>query len=88
MVYGMYAYGGGNGKTGLIISVDGGKEGRMAPWDRGKDKATDTPELKLKAWTHMAATYDGQEMKLYYDGEEVAKKVLRENWILTMCLWL
>ena len=67
MVYGMYAYGGGNGKTGFIISVDGGKEDRMDPWDRGKDKTTDTPELK-------AATYDGQEMKLYYDGEEVAKK--------------
>jgi len=31
MVYGMYAYGGGNGKTGFIISVDGGKEDRMDP---------------------------------------------------------
>ena len=63
----MYAYGGGNGKTGFIVSVDDGKEGRMAPWNGGGNKPVDTPELK-------AATYDGQEMKLYYDGEEVAKK--------------
>ena len=85
MVYGMYEYGGGNGKTGFIVSVDDGKEGRMAPWNWGGNKPVDTPELKLKAWTHMAATYDGNEMKLYYDSKEVAKKVLRENWILTMC---
>ena len=25
--------------------------------------------MPAKKWTHLAATYDGSEMKLYYDGE-------------------
>ena len=89
MVYGLGQVGGTNGKTSFIISVDGGTEGRLDPSPFGPegDKPEDTPALKPKVWTHLASTYDGKEMKLYYDGEVVAKKVLRENWTLTMYLW-
>ena len=61
MVYGFYEFGGNNGKTGFIISVDNGKEKRIG------DAAT--PALPPKKWTHLAATYDGSKMKLYYNGE-------------------
>ena len=60
MVYGFYEWGGSNGKTGFIVSVNKGKEGRA-----GSD-AGDTPNLKPKKWTHLAATYDRTEMKFYY----------------------
>lgn len=76
MVYGLGQVGGTNGKTSFIISVDGGTEGRLDPSPFGPegDKPEDTPALKPKVWTHLASTYDGKEMKLYYDGEVVAKK--------------
>ena len=61
MAYGFYEFGGNNGKTGFIISVDNGTEKRVGD-------AT-TSELPLNEWTHLAATYDGSKMKLYYDGE-------------------
>ena len=28
-----------------------------------------TPQKPLNQWTHLAVTYDGQEMKFYYNGE-------------------
>jgi len=61
MVYGFYEQGGSNGKTGFIISVDKGKEKRCGNGP--------SPQLPAKEWTHLAATYDGSQMKLYYDGE-------------------
>ena len=61
MVYGFYEFGGNNGKTGFIISVDKGTEKRIGDGT--------TSNLPPKEWTHLAATYDGSEMKLYYDGE-------------------
>ena len=61
MVYGFYEFGGNNGKTGFIISVDKGTEKRIG------DGATSN--LPPKEWTHLAATYDGSKMVLYYNGE-------------------
>ena len=61
MVYGFYEQGGSNGKTGFIISVDKGTEKRCGNGP--------SPQLPSKEWTHLAATYDGSQMKLYYDGE-------------------
>ena len=61
MVYGFYEQGGSNGKTGFIISVDKGTEKRCGNGP--------SPQLPLEEWTHLAATYDGSKMKLYYDGE-------------------
>ena len=61
MVYGFYEFGGNNGKTGFIISVDKGTEKRIGDGT--------TSNLPPKEWTHVTATYDGNEMVLYYDGE-------------------
>ena len=61
MVYGFYEQGGSNGKTGFIISVNKGTEKRCGNGP--------SPQLPAKEWTHLAATYDGSKMKLYYDGE-------------------
>lgn len=61
MVYGFYEQGGSNGKTGFIISVNKGTEKRCGNGP--------SPQLPAKEWTHLAATYDGNQMKLYYDGE-------------------
>lgn len=61
MVYGFYEFGGSNGKTGFIISVDKGTEKRIG------DAATSN--LPPEEWTHITATYDGSRMVLYYDGE-------------------
>ena len=61
MVYGFYEQGGSNGKTGFIISVDNGTEKRCGNGP--------SPQLPAEEWTHLAATYDGSEMRLYYDGE-------------------
>ncbi|MDE0424976.1 MAG: LamG domain-containing protein [Candidatus Poribacteria bacterium] len=61
MVYGFYEFGGNNGKTGFIISVDKGTEKRIG------DAATSN--LPPEEWTHVTATYDGSRMVLYYDGE-------------------
>ena len=61
MVYGLYQQGGSNGKTGFIVSVNGGQEARCGNGP--------SPQLPLNTWTHLAATYDGIRMKLYYNGE-------------------
>ena len=61
MVYGFYEFGGNNGKTGFIISVKKGTEKRIGD--------AETPNLPAKEWTHVTATYDGNQMKMYYDGE-------------------
>lgn len=61
MVYGFYQQGGSNGKVGFIISVDKGTEKRCGNGP--------SPQMPAKKWTHLAATYDGNQMKLYYDGE-------------------
>ena len=61
MAYGFYEFGGNNGKTGFIISVNKGTEKRIGD--------AETSNLPPKEWTHVTATYDGSEMKLYYDGE-------------------
>jgi hypothetical protein len=61
MAYGFYEFGGNNGKTGFIISVDNGTEKRIGD--------ADTSNLPLNEWTHITATYDGSKMKLYYNGE-------------------
>ena len=60
MVYGLYLQGGTNGKPHFNISVN------------GQEKSTRTgtvPQLLLNQWTHLAATYDGSLIKLYYNGE-------------------
>lgn len=61
MVYGLYQQGKSNGKTGFIVSVNGGQEARCGNGP--------SPQLPLNTWTHLAATYDGTRMKLYYNGE-------------------
>ena len=61
MVYGLYQQGDSNGKVRFTISVDGGREVRCGNGP--------SPQLPLNQWTHLAATYDGSRMKLYYNGE-------------------
>lgn len=56
-----------------ILSVDGSGavnfHREVAPWGLASAAAADLGEF----W-HVAATYDGSEMKIYVDGEEVAKQ--------------
>lgn len=59
--YGIWDNGADSGKTGFAISIDGGNEVRCG---QGA-----TPKKPLNQWTHLAATYNGKEMKLYYNGE-------------------
>ena len=58
MVYGLYQEGGTQGKVGFILSVDKAKEKR----------SPHGPPIKKEEWTHLAATYDGQVQKIYYNG--------------------
>jgi len=58
MVYGFYEEGGSNGMIGFIISVGKQQKGLLAPH-----------RIPLNQWTHIAATYDGKEQRLYYNGE-------------------
>jgi len=66
MVYGIYEQGGSDGRTAFIVSIGDVLKGC------GENV---TPQLPLEQWTHMAATYDGAEMKIYYDGELKASAV-------------
>jgi len=58
MIYGTYQVGDGNGKTGFNVFAGG--EARWGHTDEA---------LKVDTWTHMAATYDGKVLKIYYNGE-------------------
>ena len=53
-----------SGRAGFTLSLDDGREARCGTHI--------TPQKPLNQWTHLAATYDGGEMRLYYDGKLVA----------------
>ncbi|MYB65216.1 LamG domain-containing protein [Candidatus Poribacteria bacterium] len=63
MVYGFYEQAGTNGRIGFTVAVNGGQE-RLC-------RSGTTPQLPPNAWSHVAAVYDGQMMRLYQDGVEV-----------------
>ena len=64
MVYGLYHEANTNGRPRFGISVD--ERERVT-------HAEHAPQLPLDEWTHLAATYDGAQMKLYYNGELAAE---------------
>ena len=63
MVYGFYEQAGTNGRIGFTVAVNGGQE-RLC-------RNNSTPQLPANEWSHIAAVYDGQTMRLYQDGTEV-----------------
>ncbi len=63
MVYGFYEQAGTMGRIGFTIAVDGGQEKLC--------RSGTTPQLPTNEWSHIAATYDGQMMRLYQNGVEV-----------------
>ena len=60
MAYGLYHEANTNGRPRFSISVNGQERATLAEH---------APQLPLDEWTHLAATYDGTQMKLYYNGE-------------------
>ena len=67
--YGIWEQAGSDGRTGLILSLDGGKEVRC-----GQDV---TPQKPLKQWTHLAVTYDDGVVTFYLDGKQAGP----QEWI-------
>ena len=63
MSYGFYEMAGTDGRLGFTIAVNNGQE-RLC-------RNGETPQLPSNEWSHIAATYDGSDMRLYQDGEEV-----------------
>ena len=62
MMYGIYEEGATNGRTGFILSLNGGTQFGCS-----------ADPIPVEEWTHMAATYDGQTMKMYYNGNVVTQ---------------
>ena len=60
MVYGLYQQAGTNGKAHFSIAVNG---------EEKSTRAGTVPQLPLNQWTHLATTYGGSQIKLYYNGE-------------------
>ena len=51
--------------AGAYLNIGGGKESGFGAW------STNAP-LKLARWHHLAATYDGKDLRLYVDGVPAA----------------
>jgi hypothetical protein len=66
LIYALYA-GDGNGRPATHVFTTA---------DRGTNSTTATP---LNAWTHLAATYDRTNLRLYVDGVQVASRSLTGN---------
>lgn len=65
MVWGFYEQANSNGRIGFTVAVSNGQE-RLC-------RNTTTPTIPANEWTHVAAVYDGQTMKLYQNGEVVVQ---------------
>lgn len=73
-----------SGRTGLVTKTQGSEYGIFISDGRpvfsvhlGGDYVSakaDTPLLKADQWHHLAGVFDGSEMRLYLDGELVAKQ--------------
>ncbi len=61
---------GGNGE--LSFNISGDSLGTLTGW---KEVVSDTGTLQLNAWYHVAATFDGANMKLYVNGVLKKSKV-------------
>ena len=62
-----------DGKSGLMFEFVPNGYGALLP------TAPDT--ITLKHWHHVAATYDGQKMRLYVDGEEKGEQAVESDGI-------
>lgn len=65
MIWGFYEQANSNGRLGFTLAVDGGQE-RLC-------RSGETPTIPADEWTHVAAVYDGETMKLYQNGEVVVE---------------
>lgn len=65
MVWGFYEQANSNGRLGFTVAVNGGQE-RLC-------RNATTPTIPANEWTHVAAVYDGETMKLYQNGEVVVQ---------------
>lgn len=65
MVYGIYQQNG--NQIGFIVSIDGATD---FSW------CDVTPQLQTNEWTHVAATYDGEMQRIYYNGEVKAENAV------------
>ena len=71
MVWGFYEQANSNGRIGFTVSVNNGQE-RLC-------RNATTPTIPANEWTHLAAAYDGETMKLYQNGEVVVSSEAQGN---------
>jgi hypothetical protein len=59
---------------GYRIGLNGGKLTWQIPREAWSHSLSDSQALAIKQWSHVAATFDNQTMRLYINGQEVAKR--------------
>jgi hypothetical protein len=69
----------------MMTFINGNEPRFRAKTSTGGSALISNTQVTLNEWHHYAATYDGSEMKIYIDGQEVASQtktgaLLNDNW--------